>query len=551
MDLSVSHVLDPLPDPALKVRDDFSLCWRSSWTPIGSGAAATVFRGSPLQERDGATGTSLGQVAIKVCHQTKGNEAERRKELDAIANEARLLEAAGSHPNLVQFFGLFFIKRNDQQKMAMVLEYFPCGDLFSAVLANLFDENAARAVCKGVLTGLGHLHSVNILHRDVKADNVLMRENGDVALTDLGIACFADDESRISKRAGSPGYVAPEVIQSESITFKVDVFGTGCLLFFVLSGCIPFPGSTLASIFRRTVKSPPNFHQSKRFNEVSPACLSAIKLMLNKSPLKRPAAAQALENPWFTSQDDPWLEGALSRNSLKSRARHHVFTSVPPTRGAASEDAQLMQRPGASQPPGPRPTPSRSEDPGLKPDPAHAAAEVAGPAPAEKPTLAPTRPSERQSLAHRIRNLARRLVPRVLLSPRAEGPAEKQAPVGGANQQSRPAPHPPPRRIPAGSMTAVPSEPSTPSMILSPPSNASEWQPQRHGPVEFSQRLSEEAKSRLRYHFRRHRELRAQDLEDGSSIHSGSVNGSVYLSHAQSQSDSDMTPLSSPRVSEI
>ena len=90
------------------------------------------------------------------------------------------------------------------------------------------------------------MHRKNIIHRDMKPDNILILDskNLKVCISDLGLACRADDREECFLKCGTPGYVAPEVLRDQPFTPKSDIFSVGCIFFNILSGKNMFQGKT-------------------------------------------------------------------------------------------------------------------------------------------------------------------------------------------------------------------------------------------------------------------------------------------------------------------
>jgi serine/threonine protein kinase len=122
----------------------------------------------------------------------------------------------------------------------LVTEFAEEKDLYQMILGSgkLKEKNAAKAI-HGILSGLAYLHSKNIIHRDVKLENVLVTSTScDVMLADFGLAVPCKEEE-LYKKCGSPGYLAPEIF-AKRYGKKADVFSAGVVLYTMLSGQMPF-----------------------------------------------------------------------------------------------------------------------------------------------------------------------------------------------------------------------------------------------------------------------------------------------------------------------
>ncbi|MGE0320735.1 MAG: protein kinase [Polyangiaceae bacterium] len=138
-----------------------------------------------------------------------------------------------------------------------------------------------------LLSALAYLHSREIVHRDLKPSNVLVDRDHVVKLLDFGVLARLGTDASV---AGTPGYMAPEVIRGEKVTPMVDVYSLGCLLFEVLAGAPVFEGSRATILSAHLRDTPPRL--SEVAPNVSPWLASAVDRMLSKSPGDRPSVAE-------------------------------------------------------------------------------------------------------------------------------------------------------------------------------------------------------------------------------------------------------------------
>lgn len=131
------------------------------------------------------------------------------------------------------------------------MELFSGGNLRDYIKSNglLIEEKAAKII-KNLLKGIKFMHHLNIMHRDIKPDNVLFRtmslcDETQVVLADFGLATFNNVERYIFPRCGTPGFVAPEIASTNDpkahYDLKCDLYSVGVTLYFVLTGCFPYP----------------------------------------------------------------------------------------------------------------------------------------------------------------------------------------------------------------------------------------------------------------------------------------------------------------------
>ena len=134
------------------------------------------------------------------------------------------------------------------------MEYAEGGDLLARVINHgCFSECDTRKLIEQLLLAIDFMHKKNFIHRDLKLQNVLLfqgpKEDIDLRLADFGLAeeLIAPDQS-LTRKCGSPGYTAPEILRGEPYTLKADIFSIGSILFSILTGKSLFPGEDMAEI---------------------------------------------------------------------------------------------------------------------------------------------------------------------------------------------------------------------------------------------------------------------------------------------------------------
>lgn len=196
----------------------------------------------------------------------------------------------------------------DENTLYIIMDLMLGGDLkFHLINAGRFTEDRARFYAAEVLLGLEHIHSLNIIYRDMKLENVLLDENGHCRLSDLGLAVITKE--KIRGYAGTPGYTAPEMIKNKMYGPSVDIFSYGVMLYRMLCGAKPFKGKVDRDLDKAVVEREPKFPP----DIFSPEATDLLTGLLQKRPEKRlgcgPRGMEEIkDHPFFHSIDWGLLE---------------------------------------------------------------------------------------------------------------------------------------------------------------------------------------------------------------------------------------------------
>ncbi|MEU4093124.1 ABC transporter substrate-binding protein [Streptomyces sp. NPDC026673] len=254
---------------------------------LGSGGMARVHL---------AYDTRLGRtVAVKTLLPELARDPEARRRF---AREARA--AAGlNHPGIVTVHDQDEVTADDSVVPYLVMEHIEGRTLaeLSRDQAPLEIERAVRITCD-ILDALAHAHARGLVHRDVKPSNVLVTTGGAVKVADFGIARVVHSLSRITgtgSAIGTPGYMAPEQCAGDAVDARSDLYAVACMLTELLTGTVPFAGTTPLSVMYAHVHQTP-LPPSAR-NPLVPPELDAIVLSaLSKNPALRPRGAEQMRD---------------------------------------------------------------------------------------------------------------------------------------------------------------------------------------------------------------------------------------------------------------
>jgi serine/threonine-protein kinase len=241
---------------------------------VGTGGMSSVFRAHDSQlER---------QVAIKILHQHYADDPEY---LERFRREARAV-ARLTHPNIVTVID----RGDDDGRQFIVFEHVEGENLKELILrTGRLPVRRALELALATADGLAFAHEHGLVHRDVKPQNVLLSREGDVKVTDFGIARSLHVEHGVTQTGtvlGTGEYLAPEQASGKPVSPATDVYSLGVVLWELLAGDVPFVGENFVAVALRHVnEAPPSLHE--RRSDVTPRLGAAVERALAKDPARR------------------------------------------------------------------------------------------------------------------------------------------------------------------------------------------------------------------------------------------------------------------------
>ena len=272
--------------------------------PIGSGSSAEVYRAWDRELHR--------EVALKLLRAEAGADAERGQTRQRMLQEARRL-ARVRHAHVVQVYGA----EEHDGRVGLWMELARGESLEQIVAARgTFGAAEATTVARDLCAALAAVHGAGLLHRDVKAQNVLRESGGRIVLMDFGTGEELRDGGGSAKLAGTPLYLAPEIFRGEAASIQSDLYSLGVLLFYLVTGQYPVTASSIAQLARAHTE-----RRAKRLRDLRPdlpaAFVRAVERSLAHEPAERYRTAGEMEAALVESADrfprpdlvaaKPWL----------------------------------------------------------------------------------------------------------------------------------------------------------------------------------------------------------------------------------------------------
>jgi calcium/calmodulin-dependent protein kinase I len=273
---------------------------------LGTGAFSTVREGF---HRSNANMS----YAVKCINRKKLSEEDEAALLDEVSILKEL-----KHAHIIRLFDFF----EEPSTYYLVMERMRGGELFDRIVAKAYyNEKEARDTCKIVLEAVCFCHDNHVAHRDLKPENLLLLSDMDdsaVKIADFGFAKKVYEPNSLTTQCGTPGYVAPEILEGTAYDERADMWSVGVILYILLGGYPPFIESTQRDLFRKIRKGDYEFHE-EYWGTVSSEAKELISSLLTVSCTDRLTAQQALQNSWILGDDAKLASKDLGGNLTKLR----------------------------------------------------------------------------------------------------------------------------------------------------------------------------------------------------------------------------------------
>jgi len=266
------------------------------------------------------------EVAIKIIDKTQLNPSSLQK----LFREVRIMKML-DHPNIVKLYQVI----ETEKTLYLVMEYASGGEVFDYLVAHgRMKEKEARAKFRQIVSAVQYCHQKKIIHRDLKAENLLLDSEMNIKIADFGFSNEFQPGQKLDTFCGSPPYAAPELFQGKKYDGpEVDVWSLGVILYTLVSGSLPFDGANLKELRERVLRG-----KYRIPFYMSTDCENLLKKFLVLNPAKRASLETIMKDKWMNigCEDDelkPYIEPEPELNDPR---KMEILTSM----GLTKEDIE-------------------------------------------------------------------------------------------------------------------------------------------------------------------------------------------------------------------
>ncbi|XP_039953620.1 serine/threonine-protein kinase MARK2 isoform X1 [Bactrocera tryoni] len=288
--------------PNMQLRTSAPMRWRATEEHIGKyKLIKTIGKGNFAKVKLAKHLPTGKEVAIKIIDKTQLNPGSLQK----LFREVRIMKML-DHPNIVKLFQVI----ETEKTLYLVMEYASGGEVFDyLVLHGRMKEKEARVKFRQIVSAVQYCHQKRIIHRDLKAENLLLDSELNIKIADFGFSNEFTPGSKLDTFCGSPPYAAPELFQGKKYDGpEVDVWSLGVILYTLVSGSLPFDGSTLRELRERVLRG-----KYRIPFYMSTDCENLLRKFLVLNPAKRASLETIMSDKWMNMgfEDDelkPYIE---------------------------------------------------------------------------------------------------------------------------------------------------------------------------------------------------------------------------------------------------
>uniref|UniRef100_A0A7S0WMQ4 Non-specific serine/threonine protein kinase n=1 Tax=Pyramimonas obovata TaxID=1411642 RepID=A0A7S0WMQ4_9CHLO len=261
--------------------------------PLGMGSYGVVMKVSCKE-----TGTEYAMKSIPKTPPNKRESKSPNAYLQKLENEVKVMQHVGPSLNVVYLYNVF----EDDTHIHLVLEYCRGGELWRRIRNGKYSEAYAAKIIRSILRVVAQCHAKNVIYRDIKPDNFLFlntRQDSPLKATDFGLATYYTPGEVLTRRCGTPSYLAPEVVMRKYGP-EADNWSTGVTVYQLLSGKLPFSSQrgSIKEVLRAVLEDPVVLDDEFWTTKISDGARDLTTRLLDRNPATRLTAQEALEHPW-------------------------------------------------------------------------------------------------------------------------------------------------------------------------------------------------------------------------------------------------------------
>ncbi|XP_064628533.1 serine/threonine-protein kinase 33-like isoform X2 [Lineus longissimus] len=255
------------------------------------------------------TCVSSGQAwAIKIINKESKDSKDRSSAFKLLEREVAILKRV-KHEHIIHLEEVY----ETSKKIYLVMELCDGGELADALREReLFTENETKTIMRKLASAISYLHKNDIVHRDLKLENILLSQNPNdphdklhIKVTDFGLSVVKDGvghENMMQAFCGTPIYMSPEIIDNKTYSQQCDVWAMGVITYLLLCGNPPFRSREEEKLYEMIKKGDVDF-SAPVFDKITEEAKNLICGMLKVDPAHRLTAREVLEHSWFTGKE--------------------------------------------------------------------------------------------------------------------------------------------------------------------------------------------------------------------------------------------------------
>ena len=277
--------------------------------PIGEGAFSIVKLVQNEETKD--------YFACKVVPRSRLHSSHLRQRFEA---EIRINQQL-HFPGIVEMYDLL----SDDKNYYIVMEFCPNGELFQYIVdRNRLAENEAKPIFRQILETLEYIHSMNVSHRDMKPENLLIDQFGHIKISDFGLSRFIKSSGLVDTPCGSPCYASPECISGKPYNgITTDIWSSGVILYAMLTGQLPWTKRNQAQLFQQIKKGEyviPGF--------LTEDCADFLRRLLTVDYKQRITIPEAYKHPWLEKSPPIFANMPTPNSTVSIRKVDEFFGRV-------------------------------------------------------------------------------------------------------------------------------------------------------------------------------------------------------------------------------